>query len=884
MGIFAKLREKNGVIAKIAAFQKTTYYPVLYALLGVISCSCGYAVYVPIYYILAALTLFSALFCDDDKVLLVPILLSYFCIGGDGILSYGDAVQGAAGFFHPIGKVNMLIAGGIIFASVLLRLIFGGIVKDAFRRRGLLSYSLFGLAAALLLNGLFSRAWQPLDLAYGAFMAFGLLFTYLLVLPVADRSSGTLLYVCKLCLIAGLMICAESWILIVKLAAQGKFIELDEFGHWTGGFIRDYQVLGWGVSTYAAGFLAAFIAPVMYIAYKRRKSGASYTAAAFMLLTIFALNSRTAMLFGGILFVVCAVFCCVSGPNRAINRTVTLFFVGIALLLGTFVLAYVGLDGIGDMLAKILRFEQGDNDRFNRWANGWKDFLSAPIFGVGFMDGGTAAGQAAQNMYSNMYHNIGVQLLGGMGLFGVVAFLIHIKEFVVLLVRKFTAGRLILAMGAIGILAMSLLDNFFFFFSFQLFYGAFLALCEKELELRRAEVLNSHRRVPAGKKPRVVFTFIEAGMGHIIPLTAICNVLEEKYGDRLEIVRSQFYRETGDEKLRFMEEKFAETVARQSRSKIYGRWCIFGNQLFGDTIAHEFVMRMIAPGSYKPAMRRLQDLEADLIVTTHWGSSFYVEKSKGEKPYLMMYCPDLYSNGMFNMDCNDFLISTKEGLAQAEKQRMYAGGNCSLVTYPIREEAFALEGKRSEIRKSLGIPEDRFVVVLSDGGYGMAKLEKTVCALVRYEREMTIIAVCGKNEAGAKRLRELKCADGVDLRVFGFTDKMLEFLCMADLYVGKSGANSIAEPTFFGLPVILTKCITPIEVGTKKYYKDIVGNALYITSVKKAAEKIVYFASHREELAELAANTAKRRKDYGAEQLADLIYERAVSLREGEKE
>ena len=249
-----------------------------------------------------------------------------------------------------------------------------------------------------------------------------------------------------------------------------------------------------------------------------------------------------------------------------------------------------------------------------------------------------------------------------------------------------------------------------------------------------------------------------------------------------------------------------------------------------------------------------------------------------------MYCPDLYSNGMFNMDCNDFLISTKEGLAQAEKQRMYAGGNCSLVTYPIREEAFALEGKRSEIRKSLGIPEDRFVVVLSDGGYGMAKLEKTVRALVRYEREMTIIAVCGKNEAGAKRLRELKCADGVDLRVFGFTDKMLEFLCMADLYVGKSGANSIAEPTFFGLPVILTKCITPIEVGTKKYYKDIVGNALYITSVKKAAEKIVYFASHREELAELAANTAKRRKDYGAEQLADLIYERAVSLREGEKE
>ena len=40
----------------------------------------------------------------------------------------------------------------------------------------------------------------------------------------------------------------------------------------------------------------------------------------------------------------------------------------------------------------------------------------------------------------------------------------------------------------------------------------------------------------------------------------------------------------------------------------------------------------------------------------------------------------------------------------------------------------------------------------------------------------------------------------------------------------------------------------------------------------------MHFASHREELAALAANTAKRRKDYGAEQMADLIYERAMSL------
>lgn len=884
MKIFESLRENNPIIAKLVAWQKSLYYPVLYAVLGVLSCSCGYYVYIPVYYIMAATLLFAVFFNDDPKVLLVPVLFSYFCVGGDGLLSYAEAVQDVSLFFHPVGLINMYIAGSIMVAGLLFRLIQDGIIADAIRKRGLLTFGILCLSAAFLLNGAISSAWEPIDLAYGVFMAAGLMIMYFLVLAISDRSEGVIGYFCRLCLICAWMVCAEAWVLMIKLAAQGEFIELDEFGHWTGGFIRDHMILGWGVSTYIAGVIAFLIPPVMYLAYSARKCVASYLTAIFMLATIFALNARTSMLIGGIMFIACVVMCCVSGRNKSYNRIATAMLAGVVLMLGVLVFASIGMDGIKEILENMLRVEQGSNDRFNRWANGWRDFISAPIFGVGFMDGGTTEVTTVPNMYSNMYHNIVLQLFGGMGIVGVIAFLIHFKSFVEILVRKFTFGRLMIGLGAVTILATSLLDNFFFYFSIQLFYGTFLAVCELDLEERRREILNLHRRVPAGRKPRVVFTFIEAGMGHIIPLTAIAGALERKYGDSVEVVRSQFYRESGNAALRKLEEDFADAVARQSRSKIYGRWCVFGNQLFGDAIAHEFVMSMLAPKSVKPAFEHLHELDADIIVTTHWGSTYYVEKLTEDKPYVIMYCPDLYSNGMFNMDCNDFLISTKEGLAEVNRQRMYAGGNTALVTYPIREEAFALEGKRKEIRAALNIPEDRFVVVLSDGGYGMAKLEKTVRELVRYKQEMTIMAVCGKNTEGAKRLRALECAEGIDLRVFEFTDKMLEFLCMADLYVGKSGANSIAEPTFFGLPVILTKCITPIEVGTKKYYKDIIGNALFIRSVKKAAAKIVYFASHREELAALAANTAKRKGDYGADQLADLIYQRAMELKDSDPE
>ena len=872
MDFFKNIREKSRAVAAVAAWQKTIWFPAVYAVLGVVSCSFGMAAYIPVYYIFMLLTVFAALFCEDSKVLLAPLLISYFAVGGDGILNYGQAITDVSLFFEPAGLVNMYIVGSVMAAAILFRLIADGTIAAVFRRRGLLTWGFLALAAAMLLNGIFSAAWEPLDLAWGLFMAVGILLAYFIVLAMSDKTENIVGYLLRVCLIVGLMICAEEWILMGRLAADGMLLELDEAGKWTGGFVRDYQVLGWGVSTYAAGMLAILIAPTMALAYSNRRGVWYYLAAVVMFLTIILLNARTAMLMGGIILLACMIICCF-GTNRKQNRIVFAAIAAAALVCVAGIWAVMGTNDFFGFIAEMLRFDQGDNHRFERWANGWKDFLSAPVFGVGFMDGAATD----PSMYSNMYHNIFVQLIGALGVFGLLAFLFHIIQVAVLCVRKFRLERFLVLLGAAAVILTSLLDNFFFFFSIQLFYGAFLAAAELMLEKTRRELLDSHKRtVTPDRKPRIVFTFIVAGMGHIIPERPVADALEQKYGDKVEVVRSYFYRETGNEELKKFEQTLVKPVEVQSRSKFYGKLCMFGLWLFGDTISHEFVMRMRGPKSVRPALEHMRELDADVVFATHWAATYYIGKMKKDRPYSVLYCPDLYSNGMFNMDCNDFLISTEEGLAEANRERMYGGGNASLVTYPIRNEAFALEGKRSEWRRELNIPEDRFTVVLSDGGYGMAKLEATVTERGKHKGETTSFAACGKNAEGAERLKKLKCAEGIDLRVFGFTDKMLEFLCAADLYVGKSGANSIAEPTFFGLPVILTKCITPIEVGTKKYFKDIIGNALFIRSPKKAAEKIAYFATHRAELKTLAENTKKRRAAYGAEQIADLLYERAV--------
>ena len=42
-------------------------------------------------------------------------------------------------------------------------------------------------------------------------------------------------------------------------------------------------------------------------------------------------------------------------------------------------------------------------------------------------------------------------------------------------------------------------------------------------------------------KPRVVFPFVEAGFGHIMPMTAVSQAFEEKYGDRCEVDKTYMY-------------------------------------------------------------------------------------------------------------------------------------------------------------------------------------------------------------------------------------------------------------------------------------------------------------------------------------------------------
>ena len=121
-------------------------------------------------------------------------------------------------------------------------------------------------------------------------------------------------------------------------------------------------------------------------------------------------------------------------------------------------------------------------DRIEHWKDGVNDFLSAPIFGVGFEHGVVIEGVSYtfSNPFSDMYHSVIVQFLASAGAVGFLAFGYHCAEYARLMFKRKSADKLLILLLPAMIIVMSLVDNFFFYFNFQIFYAAFLALAEHE--------------------------------------------------------------------------------------------------------------------------------------------------------------------------------------------------------------------------------------------------------------------------------------------------------------------------------------------------------------------------------------------------------------------
>lgn len=106
---------------------------------------------------------------------------------------------------------------------------------------------------------------------------------------------------------------------------------------------------------------------------------------------------------------------------------------------------------------------------------------------------------------------------------------------------------------------------------------------------------------------------------------------------------------------------------------------------------------------------------------------------------------------------------------------------------------------RTAERRKLGLDAQAPTAIVLFGGQGSPMMEDIARSLDGTQ----LIAICGKNEKLATRMRAMKRT--APMHVEGFTREVPTFMRLADLLIGKPGPGSISEALRLGLPVIVER-------------------------------------------------------------------------------
>jgi 1,2-diacylglycerol 3-beta-galactosyltransferase len=117
---------------------------------------------------------------------------------------------------------------------------------------------------------------------------------------------------------------------------------------------------------------------------------------------------------------------------------------------------------------------------------------------------------------------------------------------------------------------------------------------------------------------------------------------------------------------------------------------------------------------------------------------------------------------------------------------------------------------RASLRRSLGLPEHGFVVLLGGGGEGCGRLARRAAAILRRLGDVHVVAACGRNDRARGKLARLA---GPRLTVLDYVDNFTDWLRCADVAITKAGPGVIAEAACCGTPLLLTSHLPGQERG-----------------------------------------------------------------------
>ncbi|MGH9406742.1 MAG: MGDG synthase family glycosyltransferase [Terriglobia bacterium] len=196
------------------------------------------------------------------------------------------------------------------------------------------------------------------------------------------------------------------------------------------------------------------------------------------------------------------------------------------------------------------------------------------------------------------------------------------------------------------------------------------------------------------------------------------------------------------------------------------------------------------------------------------------------------------------------------------------------------DPSFALPFDRREVRKALGLRPTDPVALLMAGGMGMAPLDRIASQLERCGLPLQAVAVAGHDRALYERLKRLRGRIALDLRSFGWTDRIPELMASADLIITKPGGLTVSEALASGLPMILTHPIPGPEERNIRYLVQhrVAVHARSVEEIPAIATRLLAHPEKRREMSRRARELARPEAGHAIAQVGRAMLEKATYI------
>ena len=360
----------------------------------------------------------------------------------------------------------------VLLAALILHFLIWGGFTDMFRRKTRLTWFILPLSVALLLNGIFSEAYAPINITYSIAIVLVWFFLYLLFRFGLEGGQETLRYFCVVC----------QWtVVLLVLELIYVYITCDVL---VGGIIVEGRIyFGWGINNNYGAIVTILLPPLFYLASTRKNGWIQFLLIIAAYAAIFLSMCRAAVLVGSVVLLCCLVAVCFFGANRGLFR----LLLGVSLLAGGVILI-VFRTQIIETFSFLFDIGFSDAGRFDVFGGGFNAVSYYELFH-------SWAGSAMPGML----HNTVIELFCVSGAFGGIAYLAYRARTVQLVLYRMNGERFFLGMMVAAIVGVGMLDNPMFNFYPTFFTTVALVLIEHDYDetLARPKIPRARRSTSA---------------------------------------------------------------------------------------------------------------------------------------------------------------------------------------------------------------------------------------------------------------------------------------------------------------------------------------------------------------------------------------------------